>query len=83
MSNSNIHIGELILRKLKEEKLPVSWLAQKIGTDPSNLRKKLKKISRDTDLLRRISKILNGKFFQYYADAENEKERKEKRGLGE
>jgi len=66
MSKYHIHIGELILQKLKEEQLSVAWLAVKINIDPSNLHKKLKKKSMDTDLLQRISKVLDYNFFQYY-----------------
>ena len=70
MSDTHIHIGELILQKLKEEDLPVAWLARKIGMDPSNLRKKLKKKSMDTDFLQNISNLLDGKFFQHYSAGE-------------
>ena len=66
MSNTHIHIGELIIQKLKEEGLSVAWLARKMGMDPSNLRKKLKKMSLDTSFLQNISNILNCKFLQYY-----------------
>jgi hypothetical protein len=66
--NNNIHIGKLILQKLKEEERSVAWLAEKIYTDPSNLRKRLKKKSMDTELLVHISKILNYNFFNYYKD---------------
>jgi len=70
MNNPNIHIGELIIQKLKEEKLPVAWLARKVGMDPSNLRKKLKKMSLDASFLQNISKILNCEFLQYYLAGE-------------
>ena len=66
MSTHHIHIGDLILQKLREEKLSVAWLAAKINIDPSNLHKKLKKKSMDTDLLHQISKVLDYMFFQYY-----------------
>jgi len=68
MNNNEIDIGKLILQKLKEVKRSVAWLAEKIYTDPSSLRKKLKKGSMNTDLLRRISKALNYKFFRHYED---------------
>ena len=70
MSNPNMNISELILQKLKEEKRSVAWLAKKIFMDPSNLRKRLKKNSMNTELLRRISKALDYKFFRYYLDDE-------------
>jgi len=66
MNNNEIDIGELIHQQLKEEQLSVAWLAGKINFDPSNLHKKLKKKSMDTDLLQRISKVLDYNFFQYY-----------------
>jgi len=66
MNTPHIHIGELIHQKLKEEKLSVAWLADKINIDSSNLRKILKKNSINTDLLCRISKALNYSFFRYY-----------------
>jgi len=69
MNSKKIDIGELILQKLKEAKRPVSWLAEKICTDPSSLRKKLKKGSMNTELLRRISKALDYSFFRYYEDS--------------
>jgi len=66
MNSNDIHIGELILQKLKEEERSVAWLADKIFIDSSNLRKILKKNSINTDLLCRISKALNYSFFRYY-----------------
>jgi len=56
----------LILQKLEDENRPVAWLAGEIGTDPSNLRKALKKNSMNTDLLKRITKALKYNFFHYY-----------------
>jgi len=58
MSKYHIHIGDLILQKLKDEKLSVRWLARKVNKDPSNLCKMLKKKSIDSDLLQRISQVL-------------------------
>jgi len=72
MSTHHIHIGELILQKLREEKLSVAWLAGKVDVDPSNLHKRLKKMSMDAELLLRISKALNYPFYKCYFDSENE-----------
>ena len=69
MKKNNPHIGELIRQKLKEEKRPVAWLAEKIHKDPSNFRKMLKKESMDAELLQRISNILNHEFLDYYRNA--------------
>jgi len=72
MSKPHIHIGELILQKLKKEKLSVAWLAVKVDVDPSNLHKRLKKMSMDIELLWRISKALNFPFYKHYFDFGNE-----------
>jgi hypothetical protein len=63
--DDNIHISKLVLQKLKDEKRTVTWLAREIDKDPSNLRKRLKKGSIDTELLQQISKALHFHFFQY------------------
>jgi len=66
MNNPHIHIGDLILQKLKDEKRTVEWLADEIFVDPSNLRKKMKKQSIDSELLHIISKAMHCNFFLYY-----------------
>ena len=66
MNDTNVYIGDIILKKLKEENLSVAWLAGKVGKDPSNLRKALKKNSMNTELLRCITKALKYNFFRYY-----------------
>ena len=70
MNNNEIHIGEIILQKLKDEKRSVAWLAGETDEEPSTLRRKLKKQTIDTELLRNISKALHFWFFQYYSDNE-------------
>jgi len=66
MNHYEIHIGDIILQKLKDEKRSVAWLAGEISVEPSALRKKLKKQSMDSALLQRISNTLCCNFFQYY-----------------
>jgi hypothetical protein len=66
MNNNEIHIGDLILQKLKKEKRTVEWLAGEIEVEASTLRRRLKKKSIDTDLLYCISNTLHCNFFQYY-----------------
>jgi hypothetical protein len=66
MNNNEIDIGKLILQKLKEENLSVTWLAEKMYIEPSYFHKMLKKKSIDTNLLLNISKVLHYNFFQYY-----------------
>lgn len=64
----DININQLILQKLEEDDLPISWLARKIGCDPDNLRKKLKN-NHDipSNLLYRISSVLHEDFHACYS----------------
>jgi len=66
--HGEIPIGELILQKLKEKERSLTWLAQKVGCDVSNLSKTLKN-SRYiyTELLFRISVALEEDFFACYS----------------
>ena len=65
--NPAIHIGEEIKNHLNARKLPVAWLATKLGCDASALRKALKKSWLTTDLLFRISLLLQKDFFACYS----------------
>jgi len=68
MSNYDIPIGDLILKKLKEKERSIVWLAKQIGCDDSNLGKMLKgKRYIYPDFLLRISAILEEDFFDYYS----------------
>jgi len=62
-----LHIGSLIYTTLKQKGHSVTWLASQLHCDRSNLYKIFDKYYIDTDLLYRISKILNTDFFQYYS----------------
>lgn len=64
--DNKIHIGNLIRKELEEKERSVSWLAQKVHCDRSNLCKLLKKDYIDTNLLLRISIVLNFDFFACY-----------------
>lgn len=66
--NDEIHIGKLIHQKLKEQERSGAWLARKLFTDPSNVSKIIRKQYIDTELLMRISNILNCDFFQCLSD---------------
>ena len=74
-----MHMGELILQKLKAEERSVAWLADKAGCNAANLGRQLKD-NQDIhpNLLRRISRALKTNFFVYYAEdfAENFAEEK-------
>ena len=60
----DIHIGEHIKGKLKEQGRTTVWLASQIPCTPNHLYKVYAQRSINTDLLKRISKILNYNFFE-------------------
>ncbi|MDR1672168.1 MAG: helix-turn-helix transcriptional regulator [Bacteroidales bacterium] len=62
-----IHIGELIRRKMKEERYTAAWLAKQLECDPSNIYKIFKNYRIDTDSLLKISRLLHHDFFSYYS----------------
>lgn len=61
-----IHIGKEIQHRLYEEGKSAIWLAQQLSCTRSNIYKIFAKQSIDTDLLLRISNILNHDFFKLY-----------------
>ncbi len=63
-----MHIGKLIREKLNENGRSASWLASKVHCDRSTINKQLRKDYIDTDLLLRISEILDFDFFSCYSD---------------
>jgi hypothetical protein len=56
-------IGVLIKDELTAQERTVSWFARKLHTDRSNIYRLFQKNSVDTDLLSRISIVLNKDFF--------------------
>ena len=60
----DIHIGKHIKAKLKEQGRTTVWLAAQIPCTPNHLYKVYAKRSVNTDLLKRISHILNYNFFE-------------------
>ncbi len=56
-------IGRLIQEELKMQERSVSWFARKLYCDRSNAYRLFQKESIDTDLLMRISVLLNRDFF--------------------
>ena len=68
-----IHIGSLIKQKLKEQQRSYAWLANMIGCDRSNLRKQLENPHFHTDILCRISIVLNYNFFKPFFEKIEEK----------
>ena len=61
-----IHIGSLIEQELRRQERSVSWFARKLHCDRTNIYKIFKKQSIDTQLLEKISNILQHNFFFYY-----------------
>ena len=59
-----IHIGKLIKAKMKEQGRTNVWLARQIPCSPNHLYKVYAKPSINTDLLKRISRILDYNFFE-------------------
>lgn len=57
-----VHIGKLIEEKLRQQGRSVSWFAGKLYYDRTNVYSIFKKKSIDTDLLLRISHVLDYNF---------------------
>ena len=71
-----LHIGQLIKEELERQERTVSWFARKLYCDRSNIYKLFKRPTIDTELLLRISVILNHDFFAEYMARINNKEGK-------
>lgn len=69
--NPSVHIGNLISKVLEEKDISVTELAKQLHTDKSNMYKILHKAHIDTELLYRISQILDHNFFLEYCQYEN------------
>jgi plasmid maintenance system antidote protein VapI len=65
MQQHHIHIGNLIKERLKEEHKTVVWLAQELGCHRTNVYNIFDKCSLDTNIIRRISIIMQYNFFDY------------------
>lgn len=62
-----ILIGQLIEQELHRQERTTVWFARKLGCNRTNAYKIFKRTSIDTDLLMRISLILNHDFFAIYS----------------
>jgi len=65
--NLQYNIGSLIKAELERQERTVSWFARKLCCDRSNIYKLFQRSTIDTELLLRISKILNYNFFELYS----------------
>lgn len=63
-----LHIGKLIKLKLLEQQKSVVWLARELSCSRTNVYKILGKYSIDTELLVKISTILEHDFFSIYTE---------------
>ena len=61
-----VHIGSLIEQELRKQERSVTWFANKLHCDRTNIYKIFKKQSIDTQLLEKISEVLQYNFFQHY-----------------
>lgn len=62
-----IHIGKLIEAELRRQERPVSWFARKLYCERTNVYDIFKRRSIDTEMLLRISIVLQHDFFRYYS----------------
>lgn len=62
----DVHIGTLILHELTVQRRSASWLAEQLSCDRTNVYKIFKKKDLDTQLLLRISLVLDKDFFSIY-----------------
>lgn len=60
-------IGQLIKEELTAQERGVAWFSRKIHLDRSNVYRLFQKNSIDTDLLKRISLVLDKDFFALYS----------------
>ena len=67
-SSQSIHIGSLIKAELERQERTVSWFARKLCCDRSNVYKLFRRSTIDTELLLRVSKILEYNFFELYSE---------------
>ena len=63
-----IHIGKQIRQKMEERQKTVVWLSKHLSCSRANVYKIFEKYSVDTEMLARISAILNFDFFSLYSE---------------
>ena len=63
-----IHIGNIIKKKFDEQDVTVSWFANQLCCDRTNVYSIFKSESIDTALLVKISIILKYDFFKHYSE---------------
>ena len=63
-----VHIGQIIEEEFHRQGRSVSWFADKLCCDRTNVYNIFKRESIDTALLYKISRLLAHDFFSYYVD---------------
>ena len=63
-----VHIGKLIEEELRRQERSVTWFADKLCCDRTNVYSIFKRQSIDTVLLLRISLVLHRNFFSVYLE---------------
>lgn len=63
-----LHIGKLIRQKMEERQITVVWLARRLSCSRTNVYKIFDKYSLDTEVLAKISDILEYDFFSLYSE---------------
>ena len=66
-----IHIGKEIKAEMERQERGVSWLADKLHCDRTNVYNIFKRQGIDTRLLERISEILHRNFFSLYCQEDS------------
>lgn len=74
MYEPTIHIGKLIENELRRQERTVSWFARNLYCERANIYHIFKRRSIDTELLMRISCLLDHNFFSYYSSQIEKKE---------
>lgn len=69
---NDLHVGNLIKEKLSQRNVSISEFAKMLYMDESNLYKTLKKKHINTELLARISELLN---YNFFVDFQNQMEK--------
>ena len=62
-----IHIGKMIEAELHRQERTVAWFARNLYCERTNVYHIFKRQSLDTELLLRISRLLDHDFFKYYS----------------
>ena len=70
------HIGQIIEKELHRQERSVTWFARRLYCDRTNVYNIFRRQSLDTELLLRISIILEYNFFQIYSDIYNNRTKK-------